>query len=184
MLSFYLRERGLSVPITGLDIDGRKVRQALQAAGNQYDGLEFRKFDISEALPAFSGNAALLDVLHYLAPPVQRQLLAQLAARVALNGTLLLRDSPRENTARFGMTYAGELFAQAISWNWRTKLHFASARFIEAAFPSEEFTRESQAAYGRTPFNNRLFIFHRRSPATAPESAAHTDSRAPQWWRA
>lgn len=161
LLAFYLRERGVAVPIVGVDIDGRKVRQARIAAGPKYRGLEFTEGDVAGGLPAFNGTVTMLDLLHYLPPAQQARLLAELSSRIAPASLLLLRDSPRESSARFWATYAGELFAQAVAWNWKTKLHFASADFINAAFAPAEFTRESRPASEGMPFNNRLFIFRR-----------------------
>ena len=164
LLAFYLRERGVEAPVLGLDTDGRKIRQGVEAA-RKYRGVELVEHDVRNALPAFSGNVALLDVVHYLAPADQRVLLTELAARVAPGGLLLLRDAPREPTARFWLTYAGEIFAQTISWNIGAPLHFPTRESIDAAFASEEFTREERPAWGGTPFNNRLFVFRRRSAA-------------------
>ena len=169
LLAFYLRERGIGSPVTGLDTDSRKIRQGA-AAAHKYDGIELIEHDVRNALPSFRGNVAVLDVVHYLAPTDQRVLLTELAARVAPGALLLLRDAPREPTARFWMTYAGEVFAQTISWNIGAPLHFPTREAINAAFSATEFTREERPAWGGTPFNNRLFVFRRRSAtATAAE---------------
>ena len=164
LLAFYLRERGLNTPVVGLDTDSRKVRQGADVA-QRYSGIELLEHDVRKALPPFRGNVALLDVVHYLAPADQRILLEELAARVAPGAMLLLRDAPREPTARFWMTYAGERFAQTISWNIGTPLHFPTRESIDAAFDRREFTGEERPAWGGTPFNNRLFVFRRRSEA-------------------
>ena len=168
LLGFYLRARGVDAPLLGLDTDGRKIRQGVAAAEGRYREIEFIEQDARKELPPFQGNVALLDVLHYLAPVDQTALLNQLAARVAPGGLLLLRDAPREQTARFWTTYMGEVFAQTISWNIGAPLHFPTRESIAAAFAEEEFTREERPAWGGTPFNNRLFIFRRRSAAAAP----------------
>ena len=163
LLAFYLRERGSDTRVIGVDTDGRKIRQGVVAAKGRYSDVEFVEQDARKELPAFRGNVALLDVLHYLAPADQASLLSELAARVAPGGLLLLRDAPREQTARFWATYVGEVFAQTISWNIGAPLHFATRASITAAFNEEEFTHEERPAWGGTPFNNRLFIFRRRS---------------------
>ena len=170
LLPFYLRERGLEQPITGFDIDERKVRQAQAIAEERYRGrsLNFFVHDVGDALPQFSGNVALLDVLHYLAPDRQRTLLHELAAMVTPAGLLVLRDCPRDGSLRFRLTRFGEFFAQAISWNIGVPLHFPTREAIVAPFREEEFTREEKPAWGGTPFNNRLFVFSRRSSAAAP----------------
>ena len=169
LLPFYLRERGLEQPITGLDIDDRKVRQARAVAEERYGGrgLNFFMHDVAAELPQFSGSVALLDVLHYLAPARQQTLLRELAPMVAPGGMLLLRDCPRDGSLRYRLTYAGELFAQAISWNIGVPLHFPPRETITAPFREEEFAREERPAWGGTPFNNRLFVFSRRSSAAA-----------------
>jgi 2-polyprenyl-3-methyl-5-hydroxy-6-metoxy-1,4-benzoquinol methylase len=164
LLAFYLRERGVDAPVVGLDTDARKIRQGAEAA-RRYRDIELIEHDVRQALPAFRGNVALLDVVHYLAPADQRILLTELAARVAPGALLMLRDAPREPTARFWMTYAGEVFAQTISWNIGTRLHFPTRESLNDALAAEEFTREERPAWGRTPFNNRLFVFRRRSAA-------------------
>ena len=165
LLAFYLRERGSDARVVGIDTDGRKIRQGVAAAHARYTGIEFIEHDARKELPPFHGNVALLDVLHYLAPADQATLLSELAARIAPGGLLVLRDAPRERTARFWATYAGEVFAQTISWNIGAPLHFPTRESIGAAFSNEEFTREERPAWGGTPFNNRLFVFRRRSAA-------------------
>lgn len=165
LLSFYLRERGSEALVVGVDTDARKIRQGIAAAKDRYRDVEFIEQDARKQLPTLRGNVALLDVLHYLAPPDQQRLLDDLATRIAPGGLLLLRDAPREQTARFWMTYAGEAFAQTISWNIGAPLHFPTRDSIDVAFNAKEFTREERPAWGGTPFNNRLFLFRRRSAA-------------------
>ncbi len=167
LLAFYLRERGSDAPVIGVDTDGRKIRQGVAAASGRYTGVEFVEQDARKELPPFQGNIALLDVLHYVAPTDQATLLRELAARVAPGGLLVLRDAPREQTARFWATYLGEVFAQTISWNVGAPLHFPTRESITAAFDEIEFTGEERPAWGGTPFNNRLFVFRRRSAAAA-----------------
>lgn len=160
LLGFYLRERGLGATVLGLDTDRRKIQQGVIASQN-YRDIELIQHDVRRPLPVFRGNIAVLDVVHYLAPSDQQALLAALATRVAPGGSLLLRDAPRESSARFWLTYAGERFAQTISWNIGAPLHFPTRESIYAAFREEEFTHEERPAWGGTPFNNRLFIFSR-----------------------
>lgn len=164
LLPFYLRERGLVQSITGLDIDRRKVQRGAVVADKNYDGVALLEHDIvTQELSDFRGNIALFDLLHYLPPSVQPTLLRRLARCVPPGGWLLLRDSPRDGTARSWMTRTGERFAQTIAWNTKAPLHFPALSAIHAAFPEKEWTRRDQPAWGRTPFNNRLFIFQRRA---------------------
>ena len=164
LLPFYLRERGFEQPIVGLDVDVRKVREATAVATQRYAGIRFMEHDVAQQLADFSGNVALLDVLHYLQPHRQRTLLSELGACVPSGATLLLRDCPRDGSPRFWMTYAGERFAQTVSWNLGVPLHFPTRDSINASFATQDFARAEEPAYGGTPFNNRLFIFRRSLP--------------------
>jgi 2-polyprenyl-3-methyl-5-hydroxy-6-metoxy-1,4-benzoquinol methylase len=168
LLAFYLRERGCSQPILGLDVDAPKIRQGNGIAATAYRDIDLRHQDVKGAMPAFSGNIVLFDVLHYLPLAVQTSLLRHLSQCVAPGGLLVIRDCPSDNTPRFWMTCVAEKFAQAVSWNLNTPLHFPSRVQIAEAFNESEFKRESRPLSGKLPFNNHLFIFRRRAPGTVP----------------
>ena len=83
------------------------------------------------------------------------------AERVAPGGLLIIRDSLREMRPRYWITWLAEKFAQTISWNIDGALHFPSRASIEGGFDDAEFERESRPLWGRSPFNNHIFIFRR-----------------------
>lgn len=168
LLGFYLRERACRQPVLGLDVDARKIRSGAQIAASHYRGVELRFHDVQAAIPNFSGNVALFDVLHYLPEVEQHRLLSRLAGCVAPGGLLVIRDCPRERRPRYWITWLAEKFAQAISWNLNGALHFPSRRSIHEVFGAVEFERESHPLWGATPFNNHIFIFRRRVPAVVP----------------
>ena len=162
LLAFYLRERNCSQPIIGIDIDARKIEQAKTVAAASNPNVEFR-VNAAEQMPTnFSGDIVLLDLLHYLPFGEQKSFLKNLAKRVAPGGHLIIRESPRDRSARFWITYLAEKFAQAISWSWKAPLHFPSHSEINEPFAESEFERKSRPLWGRTPFNNHIFIFRRR----------------------
>lgn len=163
LLAFYLRERACRQPVLGLDVDGRKIRCGSEIAAKRYEEVELRLHDVQEPLPIFSGNITLFDVLHYLSHAAQRTLLSDLAGRVAPGGVLIIRDCPREPRLRYWMTLIAEKFAQAISWNLRTPLHFPTRESISDVFDTNEFQREIRPLWGTSPFNNHIFIFRRRA---------------------
>ncbi len=175
LFPLYLRMRGVKQPVTGLDLDGRKIQHARSAAAKAgFRGLTFLEQNATRELPEFRGNIALFDALHYLHPDAQTKLLSQLAARVAPGGMLLLRDCPRDHSARFWATYLGEIFAQTISWNVGGPLHFPTRASINEAFSDAVFAREERPMFGGGPFNNRLFIFRPdgvRHPALTPRGS-------------
>jgi len=166
LLGFYLRERDFKNPILGLDRDLKKIRSA-QKVAEQYPAVDLRAQDLRGALTEFSGNIAVLDVLHYLSFVDQEDLLARLAKWVAPGAVLVLRDCPRDGGVRYFVTLVVEKFAQLISWNVAAPLHFPSRENIAKNFPPNEFAHEVKSLWGRTPFNNYFFTFKRRSFATA-----------------
>jgi len=165
LLPFYLRMRGCTQPVVGIDLDGRKVARARAIAAERFDGVTFLEQDASSELPDSSGNVTLFDVLHYLPPAKQQPLLSSAALRVAPGAALLLRDCPRDGSARYYATHLAERFAQAISWNIGVPLHFATREAIKAPFKPSELTHEEEPMYGGGPFKNSPFVFRRRSAA-------------------
>ena len=161
LLAFYLRERGFREPITGFDRDDRKISRARVVAERTYRDLTFIEQDVCEPIAA-SGNVALFDLLHYLQPNEQRALLERLATRITPSGMLIVRDCPREGNVRFWLTYLAERFAQITTWNMKAELHFSRRDKICAAFDEEDFSCSITPLWGRTPFNNHLFVFRRR----------------------
>ena len=160
LLAFYLKERDFLEPITGVDRDRRKIARARVVAERAYRDLSFIEQDVCEPI-AGRGNLVLFDVLHYLSPNEQMMLLEQLAARVAPGGMLIVRDCPRDGNVRFWLTYLAERFAQATTWNMKVKFHFPTRDNICRAFDKDDFSRNIAPLWGRTPFNNHLFVFRR-----------------------
>ncbi len=162
LLGFYLRERGFPAPIFGLDRDGRKIaRGRAVVRRGDYREIELIEQDVCDSIGQ-SGNVVLFDLLHYLPPNEQRSLLERLLPLVAPGGLLLIRDCPRDDNARFWLTLWAERFAQMTTWNVRAPLHFPTRENIRAAFSPDEFEVTIEPLWGRTVFNNHLFIFRRK----------------------
>jgi len=162
LLAFYLRERACRQPVLGLDVDARKIRYGVTIAAAQYRDIDLRFHDVGRTVPDFSGNVALVDVLHYLPPAKQTALLTHLADCVEPGGILIVRDCPRDAGPRYWITWLAERFAQVISWNLNAALHFPSRASIDGVFGAAEFERESRPLSGASPFNNHIFIFRRK----------------------
>jgi hypothetical protein len=69
---------------------------------------------------------------------------------------------------RFWLTQMAERFAQTTTWNIGVPLHFPTREKICALFPPNEFSSRIEPLWGRTPFNNHLFIFRRHAEAAVP----------------
>jgi SAM-dependent methyltransferase len=158
VLAFYLRERGFTAPILGIDHDAKKIAAATRAA-SRYQGLSFREGD-ARAPISFQGSTVMLDLLHYFDEPTQRAILRAAAARTPPGGVVVIRDALRDGTWRYRATYAQESFSRLIGWLRAERLHFPTRALIVDAFAG--FDAEVTPMWGRTPFNNYLFVFRRR----------------------
>ncbi len=163
VLALYLRERGFTPPILGIDHDQKKIAIARRVAA----GDETLSFQVGDArLPlAFRGSIVLLDVLHYFTDDDQTTILRNVAAA---GTTVLIRDGLRDGSLRYRLTYAQESLARIGGWLKAERLNFPTGQTIEQSF-NGAFRREVKPMFGRTPFNNYLFVFKRSSDGITNE---------------
>jgi 2-polyprenyl-3-methyl-5-hydroxy-6-metoxy-1,4-benzoquinol methylase len=149
LLALYLRTHGFAAPIVGVDHDAAKID-----AAPQLRDADFRVGDVREAIDV-RGSVAILDVLHYFTDADQQRILRNAAQCVAPGGVVIIRDAVRERTWRYRATYLAETFATSIGWLKGERLHFPTRETIAGAFDGIE----AIPMWGRTPFNNYLFVF-------------------------
>jgi len=159
VLAAYLRARGFVAPIRGIDHDERKVA----VAGGVVPDARFEVADARTAI-ANGGTVVLLDLLHYFRSVDQAAILAAAAANAT---TVIIRDAVRDGSWRYRLTYAQETFARAVRWLRAERLHFLTRD--EIVLPFAKFQAEIVPLYGRTPFNNYLFVFRRSSSGITNE---------------
>ena len=157
LLAFYLRERNYPNSIRrhrlrrAQDHPGQICRE--QALPEPF----FTEQDLGDLFTG-CGDIVISDLLHYLSPNDQVRLLENVGTQLALGGRLIIRDCPNDGNARFWLTHLAERFAQSTTWNVRTPLHFPPRDRIMAAFNPAEFSRMIEPLWGKTLFNNHLFI--------------------------
>jgi len=159
VLAAYLRTRGFAAPIRGIDHDERKVA----VAGRVIDDATFEVGDARSAI-ATGGTVVLLDLLHYFRSGDQTAILAAAAANAT---TVIIRDAVRDGSWRYRLTYAQETFSRAVRWLRAERLHFLTR--TEIVRPFAKFDAEIVPLYGRTPFNNYLFVFRRSNSGITNE---------------
>jgi SAM-dependent methyltransferase len=159
VLAAYLRARGFTAPIRGIDHDERKVAVAREVVHDA----AFEVADARTAIPT-GGTVVLLDLLHYFRGGDQAAILAAAAATAA---TVIIRDAVRDGSWRYRLTYAQETFSRAVRWLRAERLHFPARDEITRPFAT--FDAEVVPLYGRTPFNNYLFVFRRSKPGMTNE---------------
>lgn len=159
LLGQYLYERGRRAPYRGFDLDVRKIEAARAAAR---DGLNLRFATGSAcAMPAFRGDVALIDLLHYLPADAQRRALTDAAERVAADGVLVIRSVLRDRSWRFRTTLLEERLARMIGWMRYPTGYFPRREDIEAPLREMGFNVQVAPLWGRTPFNSYLFVARR-----------------------
>jgi SAM-dependent methyltransferase len=158
VLAAYLRARGFAAPIHGIDHDDRKV----SVASNVVRDATFEVADARSAI-ANGGTIVLLDLLHYFRSADQETILASAANAK----TVIIRDAVRDGSWRYRLTYAQETFSRAVRWLRAERLHFQTRE--EIVRPFAKFESEVVPLYGRTPFNNYLFVFRRSNSGITNE---------------
>lgn len=158
-LAFFLREHGIDAPILGIDYDERKINAAQDVAA-RYRALDFRHGDARDPLPD-GRNVIILDVLQYFHDDDQQRVLANVARTVPPGGIAIVRQGIRDDSWRHRVTRAADTFARATRWMRAERLNFPSREQMTAAFAG--FETEITPLWGRTPFNNYLFVFRKVS---------------------
>jgi len=158
VLAFYLREKGLSFPIHGLDYDLRKIEAARRVTGAlTHRGLSFDTHDARTGLPEHAGNVSILDILQFFTPPEQETLLNLAADRVLPGGKLVIRSALRDESWRFKVTVAGDVLAKVSFWMKAAPTHYPTAEDFERILSPHGKVR-IEPLWGGTPFNNHLIV--------------------------
>ncbi len=163
----YLREHGYSGPIAGVDYDERKIAEASRVCAS-YADLEFAIADAVGAIRRGS-SVLLLDVLHYLGSREQVQLLESCAEAVPVGGVVIIRDAVQDGSWRYRLTYFEETFALTVRWLKAARLNFPRRELVVEPFARRGFDVEVTPLWGRTPFNNYLFVFRRTASGRTNE---------------
>ena len=132
LLAFFLRFKGIEVPITGLDYDLPKIESARKAAtASDRKNLTFSHHDARTGLPEHLGNVSILDILQFFTPSEQESLLQLAASRVAPGGKLVIRSGLRDDSMRFKITVLGDLLAKATFWMKAAPTHYPTSGDFE-----------------------------------------------------
>ncbi|GAA5482412.1 class I SAM-dependent methyltransferase [Haloferula sargassicola] len=158
LLAFYLREKGVAVPIHSLDYDRRKIDEANRLVAERgLTGLSFAFHDAREGLPDHHGNVTILDILQFFTPEEIETLLKLAAERVAPGGKLVIRSCLRDTSGRYRATVAGDILAKCTFWMKAAPTHYPSRGDLERVLSNYGEVRISPL-WGATPFNNHLIV--------------------------
>ncbi len=161
LLAAYLREAGCRQRLLGIEPDANKVDVAMAHIAPAYPHTEFVVGD-ARALPEFSGDVVMLDVLHYMDRDGQMAVLRQVASRVAPGGCALIRTTFRDRSWRYYATMAEEVVVRVSGWIRGGCCQFPTRAEVLAPFSGSQWTATVRPMWGRTPFNSHLIEIRRR----------------------
>lgn len=161
VLAFYLRQRGWSYPIIGVDYDPRKITTACSLAEGFGGVLEFSHGDAGVSLPAHSGSVTVLDILQYFQSNTRDAMLRQCADRVSADGVLVIRTGIMDDTRRFRVTRFMDRMAAMANWMKASPVLYPTSDELCLVLKNAGLSGEFTPLWGRTPFNNWLGVFRR-----------------------
>ncbi len=152
MLSFLSDKR----IITGIDYDEDKIAVANNCA-DKNERLRFVQADIAHHPLEESDVFVLADVLHYLLPEEQWDLLNRCEKQLAPGGMIIVRDGDSDLKRRHKGTWLTEFFSTNIGFNkTRNPLHYISGAELEKWAREKDFSVERIDQTKRT--SNVVFV--------------------------
>ena len=158
LLAFYLREHGYTAPVTGIDFDRRKIDLARRIS-TQYRDLQFLSGDARDPFPPPPRDVVILDMLQYFDTGAQHAILAKAAK---CGGVVILRQGIRDGSWRHRFTLFVDALGRAVRWMKAERLNFPTREDVMQPF-ADGFDAEVRPMWGRTPYNNYLFVFRPRN---------------------
>ena len=157
-----LRDAGLDLPYSGLDIDAAKIRRGRQiAARSGLADVSLQVHDLARGWPPHRGSVTILDVLQYLDAATQQALLHDAAAMLGDDGVLVIRSTLAEDSRRGRTSLRADAWAHRIGWMQARPLHYPSADGLRMILQAAGLRVALQPLYGNTPFNNWLVVARR-----------------------
>jgi SAM-dependent methyltransferase len=173
LLLHCLRAHGSHTPYVGVDTDAHKIEAARAASKRRgHSNADFDVCDLSVRFPKHEGSVALLDVLQYLPPPAQRQLISRAAQCISDDGRLVIRTGLADDSWRSSMTRATDRFGHWIGWMKTSFKAQPSANDLAAVLRGYGLQADFTPLWGRTPFNNWLVVARRSASSAAQISGA------------
>jgi 2-polyprenyl-3-methyl-5-hydroxy-6-metoxy-1,4-benzoquinol methylase len=155
LLAHALRDAGLALPYRGVDIDARKITQALRAAANaRLSDVSFECIDLAAEIPAHRGSVAILDVLQFVSPRAQDAILDAAVAMLVPGARLVLRTGLDDGSARARTTRRIDTLSRTLRWMNAGPQRYPEAGALGARFEAAGLACEFTPLYGKTPFNN------------------------------
>lgn len=157
MLTVYLALLSQARRVRGIDISHRRLRAAKFVSANIHN-VVFEFADLLQC-PLDDCNCILLiDTLHYFPVPAQNRLLEKCYECISPGGTLLLRDSNKDNTIRHFITRLHETIMTRSGFTKGEMLCFRSFVELKSYLEGLGFFVDALPMWDRTPFADTLLV--------------------------
>jgi SAM-dependent methyltransferase len=139
----------------GIDLSARDIERARAATGSNCD---FVAGDIRSEAFGTADVAVILDVLHYLDPAAQLDVIRRVRAALAPAGVLLVRVADASGGLRFRVTEAMDLAVTRLRGHRVARLHSLPLAERRAQLEREGFRVAAAPMSEGTPFANVLMV--------------------------
>ncbi|MBA2490650.1 MAG: DUF2062 domain-containing protein [Gammaproteobacteria bacterium] len=147
--------------LAGVDRRARHVGVAREVLASR---AELRTEDLTTYEPPPCSIVTLLDVLFYMSPNAQHQLIARVHDALAPGGLLLIREPDAAAGARFTVTRLAEALYGLCRGRFKQRYHYRSAAEWTRLLEDAGFGAKLRPMSARTPFANVLIEARKRQP--------------------
>lgn len=162
LLAHALQDEGIPMRYFGVDNDHRKIASARRAAARAaLADAGFEALDLTQALPPHRGSVTMLDVMQFLQPQRQREVVDALLAMLEPGARLVIRTGLDDGSRSARITRTTDVFARLVGWMNAAPVHYPEAEMLRARFDAAGVRSEFSPLAGDTPFNNWLIVASR-----------------------
>lgn len=148
-----------NLTLAGVDMHARHVGVAREVLA---DRAELRTENLATYQPPPCETVTLLDVLFYMSPSAQQQLIARVHAALAPGGLLLIREPDMAAGARFTVTRLAEAFYGLCRGRFKQRYHYRAAAEWTHLLADAGFSAKPRPMSAGTPFANVLIEARKR----------------------